>query len=55
MWIANHSSQSQVIAKFIAWYLAIRRSDEQIEKIMIKKKAMNKQLLWSRLQKAIRE
>lgn len=45
MYIANHSSQSQVIAKFIAWYLAIRKSDEQIEKIMIKKKAMNKQLL----------
>lgn len=32
MCIANHSSQSQVIAKVIAWYLAIRKSDEQIEK-----------------------
>lgn len=34
MYITNHSSQSQIIAKFIA----IRMSDEQIEKIIIMKK-----------------
>lgn len=45
MYIVNLSSMSQVIAKFIACYLAIRKSDEQIEKITIKKKAINKQLL----------
>lgn len=38
MYITNHSSQSQIIAKFIACYLAIRMSDEQIEKIIIKEK-----------------
>lgn len=32
MYIANHSFLSQIITKFIAYYLVIRESDEKIWK-----------------------